>query len=88
MPKNKGRWEENPSAAHTMDENIHALNTTVIYLIKLKGKISGEKASTKENINKNGAQTIIDQKNASLDWKNEALPLKGKRARCKMADTK
>ena len=50
-----------------MDENIHALNATVIYLIKLKGKISGEKASTKENINKIGAQTMIDQKNASLD---------------------
>ena len=88
MPKNKGRWEEKPSAAHKMDENIHAVNPTEIFLIKLKGKISGEKASTKENINKNGAQTIIDQKNASLDWKNEALPLKGKKARCKMADTK
>ena len=88
MPKNKGRWEEKPSAAHKIDENIHALNATGIFLIKLKGKISGEKASTKENINKNGAQTIMAQKNASLDWKNEPLPLKGKRAMCKMADTK
>ena len=46
------------------------------------------KNTGKENINKIGAQTMIDQKNASLDSKNEAFPRKDMRTRCKMADTK